>query len=210
MRKSLIGQRFGRLTVIDYADDLVSPSGYHTVMWKCHCDCGTEVVIRGKCLTQGVTKSCGCYQKDSIAQRAGKHGGFGTRLYSIWNSMRQRCNNPHHHAYKNYGGRGISICTEWTDFSAFRSWALSCGYDEHAPRGQYTLDRISVDGNYTPDNCQWRTMYDQAHNKRNSIWLEYQGVKKPLIEWATETGLDYTTLWKRYRQGMSPEQVLSI
>lgn len=210
MRKNLIGQKFGRLTVIDYAEDHVSSSGYHTIMWKCRCECGAELTVRGKCLTQGVTKSCGCYQKEGVSQRASKHHGFGTRLYAVWNSMRQRCLNPHSQAYKNYGGRGITICSEWEDFAEFRTWALSNGYDETALRGELTLDRIDVNQGYSPVNCRWVSTSVQAHNKRNTLLLTYQGVTKPLTEWAKEVGLHYTTLWKRYSVGMTPEQILSI
>lgn len=208
MRKNLIGSRFGRLTVIDYADDIVSTSGYHTVMWKCICECGNIVTVRGKCLASGDTKSCGCLQREGVSERASKHGGFGTRLYAVWNSMRQRCNNPYNHAYQNYGGRGIRICKEWDDFASFRSWAMSAGYHEDAPRGRYTLDRIDVDGEYSPSNCRWIDMHGQANNRRMSIWLECDGVSKPLTEWADEVGLDYTTLWKRYSSGFSTEEIL--
>ena len=209
MRESLIGQLFGRLTVIDTAEDLVSKSGYHTVMWRCRCDCGNIVTVRGKCLRQGVTKSCGCLQREELSARVSKHRGFGSRLYAIWNSMRQRCNNPNHKAYKNYGGRGITICDEWDDYAVFREWAFSAGYDETAPRGTYTLDRIDVDSGYSPENCRWASMREQSNNKRNTIFIEYEGETLPLIEWSRRLGLDYTTAWKRYSNGLSPNEILA-
>lgn len=137
-----------------------------------------------------------------------KHGGFGTRLYNIWDSMRQRCNNPNDTAYHNYGGRGIRICEEWDDFSVFREWAYATGYDDNAPQGVCTLDRTDVDGMYSPDNCEWKSMRYQSNNKRNTVFVEYEGVRKSLSEWADELGVKYQTLWRRYRRGLPPEKIL--
>lgn len=95
-----------------------------------------------------------------------RHGESHTRLYAIWKSMRQRCQNEHHHAYENYGGRGIKVCREWQVYESFRSWAMSTGYNESAPRGALTLDRINNDGNYEPSNCKWSDMTQQANNRR--------------------------------------------
>lgn len=177
-------------------------------MWQCRCDCGKEVTIRSKCLTRGVSKSCGCLAKELASKRASKHNGFGTRLYAVWNSMRQRCNNPKHHAYQNYGGRGIAICHEWDDFSAFRNWALSAGYDEDAKRGKFTLDRIDVNGGYTPDNCRWADMSVQSNNRRETVYVSYDGETHTLTEWANITGIKYCTLWSRYKRGFTPEAIL--
>lgn len=206
---NLVGIRFGRLTVISAAEDKVSAAGYHTVMWVCLCDCGKHVVVRGKCLTQGATKSCGCLQREEMSKRASKHGGFGGRLYTIWNSMRQRCYNPNNNAYHNYGGRGISICSEWNNFAVFREWAYSTGYKEDAPRGAFTIDRIDVDGDYSPNNCRWSSMKDQSNNKRGTLYLEYNYERKPLSEWASIIGVDYTTIWRRYHNGLSTSEILN-
>lgn len=207
-RNNLIGKKFGRLTVVDYAEDNVSASGYHTVMWKCVCECGKFVVVRGKCLTSGVTKSCGCFQKSSMSSRVSKHHKSGTRLYAIWNSMRQRCNNPRNRAYHNYGGRGITICHEWDSFEEFQRWAYFTGYDEAAERGKCTLDRVDVNGMYSPDNCRWSDMREQSNNKRNTIYIEYQAQEKPISQWADETGLDYSTIWKRHKLELPTTKVL--
>lgn len=208
MREDLTGRRFGRLVVEGPAPDKVLKSGYHEPMWICVCDCGKRKVIRGKSLRGGITSSCGCWQRESVGNRARTHGGFGTRLYAVWDSMRQRCLNPAHHAYENYGGRGIRICPEWDDFAVFRTWALAAGYDEYAERGTLTLDRIDVEQGYSPDNCRWSNMREQANNRRMSIRLDYLGESRTLTEWAALIGLDYTTLWKRYNAGKSPEEIL--
>lgn len=208
MATDLSGMRFGRLTVISRSDDKVSSSGYRTVMWRCICDCGVEKDIRAKCLTGGQSKSCGCLQRELIGDRARKHGRIGSRLYAIWNSMRQRCNNEKNRAYQNYGGRGIKICEEWDSFATFEMWALSNGYDENAERGEYTLDRIDVNKGYSPDNCRFEDMGRQANNKRDTVYYELDGVKLPLSDWARITGIKYCTLWARYKRGWSAERAL--
>lgn len=160
-------------------------------------------------MKSGDTKSCGCLQKEGVSQRFSKHHGFGTRLYAIWDSMRQRCNNQNHRAYHNYGGRGITVCKEWDDYDAFRVWAYKSGYDDSVPRGVLTLDRVDVDGGYSPKNCRWVNMKTQSSNKRGTLYLEYDGVSKPLIDWAREKNIKYSTAWRRYSRGWPPERILS-
>lgn len=201
--KNLTGNRFGRWTAIDAAEDQITAKGYHNKMWKCMCDCGNIKNVRGKTLTSGVSKSCGCLQKELLSERASKHHGFGTRLYAIWNSMRQRCNNPNHNAFNNYGGRGIKVCPEWDDYNVFREWALSAGYDEEAARGEYTLDRVNVNEGYNPKNCRWANMREQADNRRDTIIVQHDGKQYPLSVWAEILGVKYCTLWKQYKQGKS-------
>ena len=187
--------------MIGRAEDKILSSGYHERMWNCVCDCGTERVVRGKSLRGGISKSCGCYRDELAGNRNRKHGGFGTRLYAVWNSMRQRCLNPKHPAYHNYGARGILICKEWDDFDAFRKWAYQSGYQDDAERGEFTLDRIDVNAGYSPENCRWADMREQAHNRRDSIVIQYDGSEKSLKDLANEFGIDYTTAWRRYKNG---------
>lgn len=208
MRTNLIGNRYGRLTVVDVADDSVSSSGYHTVRWKCLCDCGTEVIVRGKCLTQGVTKSCGCLRREQLSKRVSKHNDQGSRLYAIWDSMRQRCNNPKNAAYHNYGGRGITICSDWDEYLNFKEWAVKSGYDNNATRGDCTLDRIDVNKAYSPSNCRWTDMRTQSNNKRDTIRLYYNGKLKTLHELSQITNIKYHTLWRRYHLGMTTDKIL--
>ena len=142
----LTGQRFGRLTVLERTE----------LKWLCKCDCGNKKIVAGGHLVSGDTKSCGCLRI--------KHGMRNTRLYSIWHGMKERCYNTKHKFYKHYGGRGIKVCEEWkNDFQTFADWALSHGYADNL-----TIDRIDVNGNYEPSNCQWATNAEQQRNKRNS------------------------------------------
>lgn len=122
-----------------------------------------------------------------------------TRLYKIWSSMKSRCSTPSHTSYKNYGAKGITVCEEWArDFGAFREWAIEAGYDEEAPRGQYTLERIDVKGPYSPENCCWKTIQEQERNKNTTIYVEDNGERICLKEYCERYGANYGT--EKYRQ----------
>lgn len=161
----ITGQRFGKLVAVERVGK-AETGGY---LWRCKCDCGNEVIRLTKVLRSGSCKSCGCLVGEKLAEQHYKHGkSHSSRLYHVWDGMRQRCNDPNHKSYKNYGGRGIRCCPEWDDFTAFEAWALENGYDANAEYGECTLDRIDVNGNYEPGNCRWVDNKTQAQNKRNS------------------------------------------
>lgn len=164
----ITGERFGRLTAIE----MVEKSPKQGCMWLCRCDCGNEVVRPVKLLRSGGVQSCGCLRDEKIAKVNAKHNKSHSRLYNVWNGMRQRCNDPNHKSYKNYGGRGIKVCDEWDNFEAFEKWALESGYNPDAEYGECTLDRIDVNGDYEPSNCRWVDIQTQAANRRNSVARE--------------------------------------
>lgn len=192
----LTGQKFGRLTVL-------KRDGYDSrgkrILWLCKCDCGNTVRVAGGNLKNGNTQSCGCYFLDRVTKHGGsKKEGNKYRLYKIWSDMKARCSNPNEALYKNYGARGILVCDEWKDsFETFCEWAVENGYDYNAPRGECTLDRIDVNGNYCPENCRWIPINTQQYNKTTSRVLEYNGEKHALAEWADILGIKQTSLSSR-------------
>lgn len=200
----LTGRRFGRLIVVKR----VNQKGERP-KWLCKCDCGQEKIISSCSLLRGSSNSCGCLAKEKNVSRSTTHSGSNSRLYHVWIDIVRRCENPGRGAYKNYGGRGISICAEWKDFSVFREWAMSTGYDENAEHGICTIDRIDVNGDYAPDNCRWVTMKIQCRNKRGSHIVEYNGEKKTVAEWSEITGINYNTLLRRINSGWDVERALT-
>lgn len=154
----LIGQKFGRLTVVEFCG-----IKDHAARWKCVCDCGLVVIAKANSLRSGNTKSCGCLRRET-ARKQGisntKHGeshDHRTRLYTIWCGMRQRCSNEHREAYHFYGGKGVKICEEWNDFLTFKRWAMENGYQD-----DLSIDRIDHNGDYCPENCRWITISENV------------------------------------------------
>ena len=159
--------RFDKLLVIRRHNK--TEDGDHSPIWECKCDCGNIVYVTSNNLRNGNTHSCGCIKKEMLRNKRTKHGAKTPnadndlkRLYSIWKSMKTRCNNPNCKDYKDYGGRGIIICDDWLNsFDTFREWAVANGYNK-----SLSIDRVDVNGNYEPSNCRWATALEQAHNKR--------------------------------------------
>ena len=156
--KITIGEKYNKLIVIEKTDIRKRRS----IVYKCKCDCGNITYVTSTNLKYGYIKSCGCYQKEQVSKTNKKHGLSNTKLFYVWQDIKNRCNNPNHHAYKDYGGRGIKICDEWqNDFISFYTWAINNGYKE-----KLTIDRKNNNGNYEPNNCRWTTMKIQCQNRR--------------------------------------------
>ena len=169
-RYELVGQVFGRLTVIAF--DRMGPD--YASLWRCRCECGNEKVVIGKNLVKGRTKSCGCQQNApgrTWKRRPGiplsgavyrSHGMADTPPYNTWMSMRQRCNNPNNQDYRNYGGRGIRVCDEWNaSFEAFwrdmaEGWAPGL-----------SIERVDPNLGYSKENCIWIPLSDQWKTRRS-------------------------------------------
>lgn len=176
----LTGKRFGRLTVVERGQTTSN------TMWRCKCDCGNETIVAYGNLKSGRTKSCGCLYNE-------RHGKSHTRLYSIWVGMKTRCNNPNHHEWSNYGGRGIAICDEWqNDFISFYNWAMYNGYADNL-----TLDRKDNNKGYSPENCRWSTNKEQQNNRRSNHTITYNGKTQTIKQWADELGIPRITLQNR-------------
>ena len=185
----LTDQRFGRLVVIERADR--TPSG--AIRWKCKCDCGKTTVVAQSNLRMGHTQSCGCLSVETSRKQSLIHGdAHVSRIYEIWKNMRSRCNNANNPAYANYGGRGISICEEWSSYPAFKAWALSHGYADNL-----SIDRIDVNQGYAPENCRWATAKTQSNNCRTNHVIEYQGTSYTLSQLAEFANLPVSTLYNR-------------
>ena len=193
------GKKYGRLTVLGIHHHSKTRHTYVT----CQCECGARKVIRASSLVQGITRSCGCLDKEEKIRRKTKHGMFGTRIYDIWAHIKSRCDNKNTQQYKNYGGRGIKYCTEWKDFEKFYEWAKNNGYAENL-----TIDRINVNGNYEPENCRWILEKYQHRNTRTNKMLEYKGERHCASEWAEKLDLNYNTLLTHLRGGWGVKEAL--
>lgn len=162
----------------------------------CRCSCGKEKIVYLKHLKSGASKSCG-HDKHKLMSKVGKmnkiSGLSDTRLYGIWQNMKKRCYNQEIPSYKNYGGRGITICKEWiNDIKCFYDWAINNGYNDNL-----TIDRINNNGNYEPSNCRWVTAKVQANNRRKSIctrYLTFNNKTQSAKEWSEELNINYSTL----------------
>jgi len=191
----LTGQIFGRWFVIKFA----SNSKNRHSSFLCRCTCGKEKIVIGYTLTHGLSKSCGCLAREQTSKLMTTHGLTKNyrRIFSALTNMKSRCNNPNNKFYKDYGGRGISVCDEWEQSEAkFIEWSLANGYKDNL-----TIDRKDNNGNYSPENCRWSTNMQQNRNMRSNITLTMDGETKILKDWANIWNLNYVTVGERYRRG---------
>lgn len=194
----LTGLNFGNWKVIQRAENKSGRS-----YWLCECKCGTIKTVCGQSLTNGNSKSCGCLRDTVSSERSKTHGKTKTRLYRIWQAMKNRCYNKNAPSFKNYGMRGIRICQEWLcDFQVFYDWAMSNGYKE-----DLTIDRIDVNGNYEPSNCRWSTRTEQANNKTNNHYITIEGKTKTISQWSQIFGINPRSVSNRIQLGWREERL---
>lgn len=197
---NILNQRFGKLVVVSKADDKIANDGVHITMWNCRCDCGNMTVVDTSSLKSGHTKSCGCLQGEHHNDATHKEGR--TRLYRIWNNIKQRCLNPNNSNFKNYGGRGITVCDIWLNsYIAFKEWALNNGYSDNL-----SIDRINVNGDYEPNNCRWVTQKMQNNNTRSNKKITFNGETLTLAQWRERLGFKRGVLEYRLNNGWDLEK----
>lgn len=185
MMKDLRGQKFNKWLVIG----LPFRNKNHT-FYQCKCDCGTMKDVELSTLKRGTSSGCAKCRNNHHT-----HGKSSSKIYWIWHGMNERCLNKKQPSYKNYGGRGITVCDEWQKFEPFYEWAMANGYAENL-----TIDRIDVNGNYEPQNCRWATIQEQAENKRTSVKYTFNGETKTQAEWARTLGIARNTLGERVKK----------
>src|ERR1700756_1600251 len=198
-------QVFGRLTTVEATEN--------RQRWICRCECGNLVPVKIYSLHDGTSQSCGCFAQERQREANIKHGAsIGRkvkRLYNIWQHMRDRCRNPNNEWFKNYGGRGISVCEEWAGsecYPAFEEWALANGYAD-----TLTIERIDYDGNYEPKNSTWIPKSEQSDNRRINVWLRAFGETKFIKDWGRDPRcrVSAQSLGRRIKQGWDAESAIT-
>ena len=192
----LTGQRFGRLTVIERAENKTTGQKPKT-MWVCRCECGKVTAVTGYALRRGMAVSCGC-------KKIKHHFAHKERLYNIWKCMRQRCLNPNNPSYPHYGGKGVKICAEWMDYIVFRKWAMANGYTD-----ELSIDCVDVSGDYCPENCRWVDDKTQMNNQTKNRKICYEGEHYTMSQLAELLGLSYSALQHRTERGWSIERIVN-
>lgn len=200
--KDISGLRVGKLVAVSV--DGFDENGRS--LWLCKCDCGCEIVRAGYAMTRAAKKKqkshCGC----SPALKTHGLTSKNKHLYQVWGSMVQRCGNPSNKDYPNYGGRGITMCSQWRNsYPSFQEWALAAGY-----RRGLTIERNNVNDGYNPENCCWTPNQRQALNTRRSVMITFDGKTQHISDWAREVGISSKTIKTRIAAlGWSIERALT-
>lgn len=199
----LTGETHGNWTVIKR--DLSEKHKGKEVHWVCRCKCGRIKSVPNHIIRHNVSSSCVHCNRSMVT-----HNGSHDRLHDVWADMKQRCDNENNASYHLYGGRGIKYCEDWASYESFKSWAYAYGYDEDAKTKACTIDRINVNGDYTPENCRWVDAKAQARNRQNTRRMTVLGVTKLLVEWSELTGIGISTLSERLKRGWSDDDALLL
>lgn len=195
-----VGTKFAKLT---YVEELRIKDGH--IIGLFHCDCGKTKELYLSNVVRGVTKSCGCYRRESPLNR--RHGHAidhrATRTYKVWSHMKQRCYDPKNKSFPDYGARGITVCERWKD--SFEAFLADMG---EAPDGLF-IDRIDNNKGYSPENCRWVTRQVNNANRRNTLRVTYCGNMLTVPELSELTGIDYFALRHQIvKRGRSPAEAV--
>lgn len=183
----LIGEHFGRLIVIQRMDN----DKNQKTRWLCQCSCGNKIIAQSGNLQSSNTRSCGCLAREGNNMSHGhSKKGKWSKTYESWAAMVQRCTDPNCLAYHRYGGRGITVCSEWMQFKNFLK-------DMGEPPVGYQIDRMNNNKNYYKSNCRWATRKEQARNTRSNHLETFKGKTQCLAAWAEEYNINYQTLCSR-------------
>lgn len=196
---NLKGKSFGKLSVVHKCKTRRNGN----VVWLCQCACGKRKKITGVSLTTHGTKSCGCLAGEKSSEKTRTHGMYSTSIYQRYHAMIQRCHNPKCRNYKNYGKRGIQVCSRWR--KSFEAFFRDMG---NPPKGR-SLERRDNNKGYSPTNCLWATRKEQSSNHRRSRRLTYKGKTQTLTQWACEKNIAPATLDFRLRRGWSMRRSLN-
>lgn len=211
MEKNYVGQRFGKLLLIER----LPRYRYGQTHYKCRCDCGNEKIICSSHLVTGLTKSCGCLFKEKTGREWKTHNLSNSKLYQIWTNIKNRTtrSNSKLHRYSNYDRLDIKMCDEWkNDFMSFYNWAINNGYkEEKLPNGRnkLTIDRINPYGDYTPDNCRWITIQEQLNNMTTNRLFTINNKTLNLSQWCKEYGKSPSLVKARLKYGWDIEKALT-
>lgn len=187
----MIGEKFGRWTVVSGPFSLRLPCGEVRKHWKCQCECGKTGRVSTRALKSGNSKSCGCLASERAREVHSTHGMKGSPEYRVWSSMWTRCTNAQSKDYQKYGARGITICPEWRDFSVFLR-DMGC-----RPSLKHSIDRIDGAKGYFPENCRWATAKQQANNRKTNRLFSWNGAVRTVSELADIAGTTNQIMYAR-------------
>lgn len=193
----LTGLKFNRLTVIGR-----HPIKRRQAWWECRCDCGTITKVGSFELKTGMIKSCGCFNRESESKHPDGHRMSKTKIYQVWEGIKQRCTNPKSYAWGKYGGRGIKLCNEWMDFDAFYR-DMGSTY-----KTVLSIERIDNNGPYCKSNCKWATINEQAYNKRSTRYIQCGGIEMLAKDWAEVMGVTPHLIFSRLSSGWSEDRAI--
>lgn len=206
IRDDLTGKRFGFLTVLGVGESRKRTDRDHgtQLFWRCQCDCGEIRLIERGTLRKRF--SCGCKRAEMIGDKVSRHGHTRNRKtsaeYRAWSAMSKRTKRPSEKDKEAY--RGVTVCERWESFEAF--------YEDMGPKPSptHSIDRIDNSKGYEPGNCRWATKREQSLNRRNTVWLTFNGKTMCLSDWARELGVPIKSLQSRWKKRMPVERILYV